>query len=221
MNLKYFKPWEFSKIILLYYIIFLFKINKLKIKIITILFIIYINIHTQIDFFAQHIIFVNKIQKNLLNHIIPLIINIFFKINKFKINKFIYFNIFFKNIIYINLINIFFNTTSIIKFYIMLNNNIYTIKKILEIIIYIIYWIIVFKIKIKYNIKTKILIINLDILNKILIGNYIYFNNKEVYNIYKICGKINEITILKDQQISGMILWIINSMMLLLNIYNI
>lgn len=219
MNLKYFKPWEFSKLIFFYYTMLLFKINKLKIKVIIILFIIYIIIHTKIDFFSQHIIFINKIQKTLLNHLAPLIINIFFKINKNKINKFIYFNKIIKNIIYINLINIFLNEISVIKFYIMINKNLYTIKKILELIFYILYWFLFFNLKIKNNIKKNILIINLDILNKILLGNYIYFNNKEIYSIYKICGKINEITILRDQQFSGIILWLLNSMMLLLNIY--
>lgn len=218
MNINFLKPWEFSRIILIYYISFIFK-NKLKINIIIILFILYVIIHTKIDFFSQHVIFINKIQKISLNHIIPFILNIFLKKNKNKLNKFIYFNKFIKNLIYLNLINIFLNKISIIKFYNMLNKHIYIIINILELLFYIIYWFLIFNLKIKNSIKKNILFININILNKILLGSYIYFNNKEIYSIYKICGRINKITVLKDQQISGMILWIINSMMLLLNIY--
>lgn len=220
MSLNFLKPWEFSKIIIIIYIKLIMNLKNIKTELILLLSIIYIIIHTKIDFFSQHIIFIYKLQKILITHIIPLIINKIIIINKILINKYIYFQIFINKIIYINIIINFLNNISIIKFYIMINKYIYKLIKILNIFIYFFYWLIIFNLKIKESLKKKIFIINLEIINKILLGNYIYFNNKEIYNIYKICGNFDKITIVKDQQITSMFIWLINSMMLLINIIN-
>ncbi|ASS47136.1 membrane protein [Candidatus Nasuia deltocephalinicola] len=222
MILNIIKPWEFSIIIIIIYIICIYKtlflIRKNKFKLILIINIIYITIHTKIDFFSQHIIYINKIQELMIIHIIPTIINKFLKINKNIINKIIFIYNINEYINYIIIIINQLNIISIISFYIMINNNLYKFKNIINLTLFIIYWIININNKIYFNkIKYKLLI-TIKIIIKIIMGSYIYFNNKDIYTIYKICGEINFYKYIKNQQISGLIEWLINSMMLFLNI---
>lgn len=220
MNIiNFFKPWEYSKLIIIIYTIIMYiAIKKNKIKIIIILNLIYLTIHTKFDFFSQHIIYIDKIQEIIISHIIPITISYFININ-IKINKIIFF---YKIYEYINYTIIIVNQLTIIpllNFYIMLNYISYKIKNYFKLIINILYWVIIINNKIKSNKIKYIIILNIKILISIINGNYIYFKIKEIYNIYKICGKINKTKFIKEQQISGLIEWITKSMMLLINIF--
>ena len=202
------------------------------------LFIIYVSLHTHLDYYAEHEFFVNRLQQFGLQHLGPFMVVLAYPgaalrsglplrwrvrwlrpfarsapwrgVSGFLLNPWI------ASFVFVGVM-LFWLWPSVL-FYAMLDWRLYRVMNWSMVLAGLLYWWLILDSRPKPPARLspgmRVLVEMLVMVPLILAGAYITFTAKDLYPIYSLCGRaFNGITPATDQYLGGLILWIPGAMM--------
>lgn len=201
------------------------------------LVLIYVVLQTRVDFYAQHMFFLHRLQHLVLHHLAPFLIawstprevlfagmSLFLRNLSQSLSKNRFLGAFYRaiqqpvvsTILFVAIIYLWLIPN--IHFYAMLNLPLYNLMNWGMAVDGLLFWWMVFNrrapgISDARHYGGRIVLLFLAMFPQILIGSYIALSRQDLYDVYAVCGRAWPLTSQVDQQIGGLITWIPAAMM--------
>ncbi|UOF94071.1 MAG: cytochrome c oxidase assembly protein [Bordetella sp.] len=241
-SLLWFIPWEFSpSLIVIFFIIIVLFIKGQKTRKISItrktffwmsIALLYLALHSKLDYYAERVFFIHRIQHLVLHHIGPLLFiisvpgpiirsGLSMKI-RFQIRNFFKFTFLgcslIKLLTHKMLVPILFTFLVLIwlvpsvQFYSMLDWRLYRLMNWSVVISGVMYWNIILDNRISppsvMSPGFRVISPVLTMIPQMIVGAIIAFSEYDLYPLFELCGRATNITQQTDQVIGGLTIWI-------------
>lgn len=202
------------------------------------LLLIYFVMHTRFDYLSQHMFYIHRLQHLVLHHLGPFLIALsaplavlaagvparigtgwiehFWRLPATRLAYRLLQNIVVAPVLFVGLI--WFWLTSRIHFNAMLSEPLYWVMNWSMLVDGLLFWILMLDPRPRRDgallgFGTRIIIVLLALVPQILIGAHIALTDRDLYDIYAVCGRVWDIDPLLDQRLGGLITWIPAAMM--------